>query len=43
MSGVVFDPERSVWLAVFDDEVCGIFASVAAAHLALLDLADGAA
>lgn len=42
MSGIAFDGERNVWLLIEAGEVVGLFASQAAALVALQDLGETA-
>lgn len=42
MNGVIFDPERSIWLLVVESVVQGLFASQSAAIVAMQDEAGEA-
>lgn len=42
MNGVIFDPERSIWLLVVESVVSGLFASQGAAIVAMQDEAGKA-
>ena len=42
MNGVVFDPERNIWLLVVDGAVSSMYASQTAALVASQELAEGA-